>query len=153
MFYRLNVASVPIPPLRERKEDIPPLAEHFLRQYCSKYHKILAFMAVTLDVLSTYAWSRNVRELQNAIHNLVITLNIKLIAPNNLPERVSGLPSSDTDGEIYTGRRSFREIIAEKEREFLQKAIEAHGSVQKVANLFHIDRSTIFRKLGRQASK
>ena len=107
MFYRLNVASLHIPPLCERKEDIPPLAEHFLRQYGSKYHKTMAFMAVTLDVLSTCAWPGNVRELQNAIHNLIISLNTKLIAPNNLPERISGFPASDTDGEILRGEDPF----------------------------------------------
>ncbi len=108
LFYRLNVATLRIPPLRERPEDILPLAEHYLKEYTAKYHKSMAFMDVTLDLLLAWHWPGNVRELQNMIHSLV---------------------------------------MAEMERDFLRKAVEAHGSVQKVAELYKVNRSTIFRKL------
>ena len=149
LFYRLNVAAVRIPPLRERPEDIQPLAEHFLKQYTAKYHKALAFMGVTLDLMRAYAWPGNVRELQNLVHSLVITLAGPLIAPRDLPTGISGIDESARhySEAIMGGRRSLKEIMAEMECDFLRKAIEVHGSVQKVADLFHIDRSTIFRKL------
>ena len=155
LYYRLNVATVRIPPLRERPEDVRPLAEHFLHQYTVKYHKALAFMGVTLDMMRSYAWPGNVRELQNLVHSLVITLNGPLISPRDLPAQISGVSRDVTcySEEILAARRPLKEIMAEMERDFLLKAIEAHGSVQKVAELFQVNRSTIFRKLqsGRQA--
>ncbi len=149
LYYRLNVATVRIPPLRERREDVRPLAEHFLRQYTAKYRKCMAFMDVTLELLSGYAWPGNVRELQNLIHSLVITLNGPLISPRDLPAQISGADRDVSlyDEEIFAARRPLKEIMAEMERDFLLKAVQVHGSVQKVADFFHVNRSTIFRKL------
>lgn len=147
LFYRLNVANVQIPALRERREDITPLAEYFLRQYTAKYHKTMAFMPVTLERLNAHAWPGNVRELQNLVHGLVITLNTKLISPADLPKNmIRAEQPLDHDAYDLEGK-SLKEIMAEKEREFLHKAIQAYGSVQKVATLLKINRSTIFRKL------
>lgn len=144
-----------IPPLRERREDVRPLAEHFLRQYTAKYHKCMAFMDVTLELLGGYAWPGNVRELQNLIHSLVITLNGPLISPRDLPAQISGAGRdvSRYAQEIFAARRPLKAIMAEMERDFLLKAIEVHGSVQKVAELFQVNRGTVFRKLqgGRQS--
>ncbi len=69
LFYRLNVATLRIPPLRERPEDILPLAEHYLKEYTAKYHKSMAFMDVTLDLLLAWHWPGNVRELKNIIES------------------------------------------------------------------------------------
>jgi PAS domain S-box-containing protein len=149
LFYRLNVATLRVPPLRERSEDVRPLAEYFLRQYTTKYRKSLAFMNVTLDMMASYSWPGNVRELQNLIHSLVITLNSPLISPRDLPPQITGMSNDRTErvADIQIG--PFKEIVAEMERDFLLKAIEKHGSVQKVAELFQINRSTIFRKIRR----
>ena len=147
LFYRLNVASVFIPPLRDRKADIPLLAEHFLSQYSAKYRKTMAFMPVTLDLLTAHSWPGNVRELQNLVHSLVITLTTNLISPADLPKSMVKLPDTNINEEIFTEGITLKEIMAEKERDFLRKAIQAYGSVQKVAKMFKVDRSTIFRKL------
>ena len=135
------------PPLRERPEDVRPLAEHFLRQYTAKYRKTLAFMNITLDLLADYAWPGNVRELQNLVHSLVITRNGPLIGPGDLPEEISGREKTDVALTVPGEGRPLKDIVADMEREFLRKAIEVHGSVQKVAALFQVNRSTIFRKL------
>ena len=149
LFYRLNVATVAIPPLRQRREDVRVLAEHFLAQFCAKYRKALAFMDVTLERLAAYDWPGNVRELQNLVHSLVITLNGPLVSPRDLPAHISGLhqDAPETAEKYLYDSRPLREIMAEKEREFLLKAVEVHGSVQRVADFFHTNRSTIFRKL------
>ena len=149
LYYRLNVATVRIPPLRDRQEDVRPLAEHYLAQYATKYHKAMAFMDVTLDIMSAYSWPGNVRELQNLVHSLVITLSGPLISPRDLPPQISGSTreSSCYSEDILAARRPLRDIMAEMERDFLLKAIEVHGSVQRVAELFQINRSTVFRKL------
>lgn len=148
LYYRLNVATVQIPPLRKRGEDVRPLAQHFLHQYTAKYRKSMAFMDVTLDLMAGYGWPGNVRELQNMVHSLVITQNGPLISPRDLPVLLSGLgEKSPCPEEILCPRRPLREIMAEMERDFLLKAIEMHGSVQKVAEIFQINRSTVFRKI------
>lgn len=149
LYYRLNVATVRIPSLRDRKEDVPLLAEHFLAHYAAKYHKVMAFMDVTLNMMAAYAWPGNVRELQNMVHSLVITLNGPLITPRDLPAQVTGVThdASRYSEDVLGARRPLREIMAEMERDFLLKAIEVHGSVQRVAELFQVNRSTIFRKL------
>ncbi len=149
LYYRLNVAAIRIPSLCERPEDIRPLADYFLHQYCSKYHKQLAFMEITLNILSQYSWPGNVRELQNTIHSLVVTHKGTLIAPKDLPAHISGqeyTAKTYTDA-ILKGGRPLKDIVAEIERDLLLQAIEVHGSHQKVAELFQINRSTIFRKL------
>ncbi|SFL65825.1 PAS domain S-box-containing protein [Desulfomicrobium norvegicum] len=149
LFYRLNVATVTIPALRERPDDVRPLVEHFLRYYASKYGKSMAVMEVAMGILSRYQWPGNVRELQNMIHGLVITHKGTLVSPRDLPAAISeGLARERcyTD-DILTGGRSLKNIMADIERDFLQQALEVHGSVQKVADLFQVDRSTIFRKV------
>ncbi|MCR5815212.1 MAG: sigma 54-interacting transcriptional regulator [Desulfovibrio sp.] len=149
LFYRLNVATCRIPPLRERREDIRVLAEHYLAFYTAKYRKAMAFMDASWDLLCAYAWPGNVRELQNLVHSLVISLNGPLISPRDLPTQISqeerNLPGYTDD--ILHPKRPFKAIAADMERDFLKKAVEVHGSVQKVAQLFGLDRSTIFRKL------
>ena len=149
LFYRLNVGTVRIPPLRERPEDVRVLAELFLRQYTTKYRKKLAFMDITLDMLARYRWPGNVRELQNLVHSLVITRQGPRISPRDLPSSISGL-HDESGGHldaVLTQARPLREIIADMERDFLRRAIEVHGSVRRVSELFQVNRSTIFRKL------
>lgn len=149
LFYRLNVASIRIPSLRERPEDIRPLSNHFLHQYCIKYHKHLAFMDITLDILSQYPWPGNVRELQNTIHSIVITHKGTLISPQDLPIHINQQKKQvkTYSDDILKGGVPFKEIVAEIEKNLLLQAIEVHGSIQKVSELFQINRSTIFRKL------
>lgn len=149
LYYRLNVATVRIPPLRERPEDVRPLLQYFLRQYTAKYRKSMVFMDITLEMLTRYAWPGNVRELQNLVHSLVITLKGPLISPGDLPAQITGSVGEMGvhQEEIVLARRPFRAIMAEVECDFLLRAVEIHGSVRRVAELFQIDRSTVFRKL------
>lgn len=147
LYYRLNVATVLIPPLRKRAEDVRLLANYFLKMYTSKYRKNMTFMNITMDCLCRYPWPGNVRELQNSIHSLVITKNTVHISPRDLPPHILGSHDSMYNEDIMAGQRPLRDIMADIERDFLLKALEVHGSVQKVATLFQVNRSTIFRKI------
>lgn len=147
LFYRLNVVTLPISPLRERPDDIAPLAKYYLKQYSSKYHKTMAFMDATLELMRSWRWPGNVRELQNMIHGLVITLTGPLITPADLPAHIAPRDTAPYGEEILSPRHTLKEIMAEMERNFLRKAVEIHGSVQKVADLYKVNRSTVFRKL------
>ena len=149
LYYRLNVAVLEIPPLRERRDDIAPLAKSFLEEFSAKYHKNLHFMDITLEMMRNYSWPGNVRELENMVHSMAITAGSDAVSPADLPSQVAG-PSPLNKrfaGDIYSGRRTLKEIMTEAEADFLRRAIDMYGSVQKVSEVFKVDRSTIFRKL------
>jgi two-component system response regulator HydG len=87
LYYRLNVITIQLPTLRDRREDIPLLAHHFLRRYAAKNAKPLGgFTEEAMDLLQTYAWPGNVRELENAIERAVVLTRSGLITPVDLPE-------------------------------------------------------------------
>jgi DNA-binding NtrC family response regulator len=91
LFYRLNVINVPLPPLRERVEDIPLLAHHFLRRYAERLQKkVRSVSPEALDLLSGYRWPGNVRELENAIERAVVLCRGDAILPSDLPPAVTG---------------------------------------------------------------
>jgi transcriptional regulator with GAF, ATPase, and Fis domain len=90
LFYRLNVITIRIPPLRDRREDIPLLAQHFLRRFAAKNAKgIAGFTDEALDLLETYAWPGNVRELENVIERAVVLTRSSMISPADLPETLA----------------------------------------------------------------
>jgi two-component system response regulator HydG len=87
LYYRLNVITIPLPTLRDRQEDIPLLAHHFLRRYAAKNAKRLGgFTEEAMDLLQTYTWPGNVRELENAVERAVVLTRSDLITPVDLPE-------------------------------------------------------------------
>ncbi len=140
LFYRLQVAVVQVPPLRERREDILPLMRYYLRLFNTKYRKDLALTPETESSLLRYEWPGNVRELENFIHGLAIMLHKKWINLSDLPPSMLISPREDASGSLNS-------IIAEMEKELLRKALQTYGSAAEVANHFSVDRSTIFRKL------
>jgi PAS domain S-box-containing protein len=144
LYYRLQVAVVQIPPLRERKDDTLPLVRHFLAMFNAKYRKDLALTPETESALLDYGWPGNVRELENLIHGLVIMLQKKWVDTADLPPSMLIAPREDAD-------RSLNAIMADMERELLRKALQIYGSAAEVAVHFNVDRSTIFRKLKKYA--
>ena len=129
LYYRLNVATINIPPLRERAEDIGLLAKLFLAMYASKYRKNLYFLDITLEILRSYSWPGNVRELQNLVHSIAITARGPAISPQDLPSQISGTKQKESSfGEdIFADSRSLHEIMEEIEADFLTRAIEHYG--------------------------
>ncbi len=89
LYYRLNVVPIVIPPLRNRVEDIPPIVDHFLRQYNLSHHKNVKLSRQALDILISYDWPGNVRELQNLIERLLIMTESDCIQPEELPFFIS----------------------------------------------------------------
>jgi len=152
LYYRLRVAVLSIPPLRNRREDIMPLAHHFLNKYAARYKKEVHFGSTIEDVFINYRWPGNIRELENLIASQVVTCERDVIEAADLTgcklnkscERKRNLYET-----IEARNRSLKEIVQDLEREILSGAIEVHGSMAKVAEVLKIDRSTIFRKLKR----
>lgn len=89
LYYRLNVVPIALPPLRERREDIPLLLDSFLREFCSIYQKApKTFAARTLELLVQYSWPGNIRELRNLVERLVLLSRNDLIGPADLPQQI-----------------------------------------------------------------
>jgi DNA-binding NtrC family response regulator len=105
LYYRLNVIHLPIPPLRERREDIPPLFDHFLQVY-SKRHRVdpLRLLEETMARLVAYNWPGNVRELKNAVERLVIRRGSEVVAPEDLPREIAGKWSEPAAVACVPGR-------------------------------------------------
>lgn len=153
LFYRLRVADIHIPPLRERPEDILPLAEHFLSVFCSKYKKWIRFSDETRQALIRHRWPGNVRELENTVQSLVITADKDVVEAGDLPGSFSGpstgswtkhpFPIDECDG------KSLKAIMADIERDLLVNALKRFGTLGRVAEHFKVDRSTVFRKIKR----
>ena len=145
LFYRLNVVEITVPPLRERRDDIPLLAKHFAsksargRQSAEK-----PFAKETMQSLVNYDWPGNVRELENAIERAVI-LSGAVIDLESLPPKLSGggtFGVRDTDG--------FRQTLEEMERQYVFKVLDSVGDDKtQAANILGIDLSTLYRKLKR----
>ncbi|HEX2077567.1 MAG TPA: sigma-54 dependent transcriptional regulator [Longimicrobium sp.] len=154
LLYRLNVVPVKLPPLRMRREDIPALAQHFLRKYGQEYERgNLRFSPESLRVLSDYHWPGNVRELQNMVERIVsLCLPGQEITPEDLPEELSARPTNGRAAAVFSADLPFHEAknqaIAVFEKEYLRDLLRRHnGNISQAARTAGIDRKTIHRML------
>jgi Nif-specific regulatory protein len=129
LYYRVNVFPIFMPPLRERKDDIVLLADHFLEKYARENGKnITRISTPAIDMLTRYHWPGNVRELENAIERAVLLCDSDVIRSEHLPPSLQ-IASADEPREHLT----FAEIIANKERELIIDALKRSGGQQRKA--------------------
>ena len=138
LFWRLNVFVIDIPPLRERPEDVPLLAEHFLARFCrSMSRRDMKLSPAALSALQAYTWPGNVRELQNAIERAVVVGKPPAIEVADLPLRVSGAPARPGPGSL-----------AECEKAHIQSVLEsAAWNITRAARILEVDRVTLYNKI------
>lgn len=138
LFYRLNVVSVHLPPLRQRREDIRLLAEHFLNKFRAETNKrIERISPEALELMMEYDWPGNVRELANAIERAVVVGKKAEIIPEDLPFSRQGMPEK-------TGSKSLRD----REKLYILQALEDNGwNITKTAEDLEIDRVTLYNKI------
>ncbi|MFO7707048.1 MAG: sigma 54-interacting transcriptional regulator [Desulfobacterales bacterium] len=140
LFYRLNVIPIHLPPLRERKIDIPALIDHFLGEAAERYgRKPLAISSQALALMLDYRWPGNVRELQNAVLFAFVKCDGTLITPENLPMELREA------GAICTRRGPAKKLEIETVREALSRT---GGNKAKAAKLMGVGRATLYRFLG-----
>lgn len=158
LYYRLNVVSITIPPLRDRREDIPPLINHYLMKLnINDSTKFNLMNPAVMQYLTNYNWPGNVRELQNVLERLVIIANTRQITAADLPpeiykskntvlneyEQVFSVPDVQ---ESYKQKKN--ELIAEKESiQILSLLKKYHGNLTEVAKSMGFSRTTLYRKL------
>jgi DNA-binding NtrC family response regulator len=146
LFYRLNVVTIHLPPLRERAEDIPLLADHFLRKYMGENKKNVSQISPeAMEFLLTYGWPGNVRELENVIERSVTLSHRSVILPDDLPRRIR----AERKGDLAQTLPSHLPL-AELEKMYIQKILEeAGGNKKKAADILGIDRRTLYRMAAR----
>jgi len=145
LFYRLNVIEVSLPPLRDRGEDVLPLAQHFLAQACKRTGKRLrGFEPTSLKILLGYPWPGNVRELENVVERAVALAEGELIVPDDLPAQVRERRSTD----VLQGALSRNLTLADLERDYIHRVLQAEGGNKtRAAQRLGLDRKTLYRKL------
>jgi transcriptional regulator with PAS, ATPase and Fis domain len=138
LYYRLNVFSIAIPPLRERREDIPALANSFLARFAKAMNKpVLRISPEAMPLLTRYDWPGNVRELQNAIERAVLVARGREVTPGDFPFPGEG-PKGAPPGKS----------LSEVERQHVKRVLDEAGwNVTQAARLLEIDRVTLYNKI------
>ena len=154
LYYRLNVIPIRIPPLRERKTDIPLLVHHFLDHFNrSKKKKIRGISDEAMGSLTSYDWPGNVRELENTVERMVILVDHDIIGHQDLPERFHALPQPEAPQvlEIPEEGISLINAVNDYEKNLILQALTKTGWVKnKAARLLNLNRTTLIEKIKRQ---
>jgi DNA-binding NtrC family response regulator len=154
LYYRLDVVTIHLPPLRERVEDIPLLARHFLQHYTQESGKsITAISDKAMELLCAYSWPGNIRELENAIEQAVALSYQSILTPDDLPEAVrdhamakSFQPDSPNEQFLFLDAPTLEEV---KKRYVLHVLKHNQGNVSRSARVLNIDRRSLYRMLAR----
>ncbi|MBS1810070.1 MAG: sigma-54-dependent Fis family transcriptional regulator [Acidobacteria bacterium] len=150
LYYRLSVITLRVPPLRERREDIPLLAVHFLQKACEETRKRVTLSEAALRTLREYEWSGNVRELENTIEHAVLHTRGTIISDEDLPARIRTSLGSSTEPKsvTFSEQQFFSDLpsLDEIERRYLLFVLEAvKGNRTRAADVLKIDRRTLYR--------
>jgi PAS domain S-box-containing protein/TyrR family helix-turn-helix protein len=141
LYYRLMVVPIYLPPLRNRKEDIPLLIMHFIEKFNHHFGYNKKIMPKVIDKLIGYSWPGNVRELENVIERMMVTAPSEEITVNLVPETISN--------KIFLPKRGtkLKEAVEQTETYLLDESYKEYGSWNRVAEKLGVDRTTIFRKV------
>ena len=147
LYYRLNVVPIHVPPLRERREDIPALVEHFVRKIARECNRDVRGVSVgALEVLTRYDWPGNVRELENVLHRAVVLTRNPVIQLQDVPLDVAMPETGSRLGED-TGP-PLREAMEQFERQYILRVLEGTGwNVSRAARRLGVHRNTVLTKL------
>jgi transcriptional regulator with GAF, ATPase, and Fis domain len=161
LYYRLNVINVVLPPLRDRKEDIPLLIDHFFTKYCRENEKFLdsaqrstlRFEAEALQILMDHTWPGNVRELENVVERAVVLASAQSVAADVLPDylvQTGGMRIRRDESGYLPADASLFEMVADFERRKIVEQLEASNwSQTDAAEALHIPLSTLNQKIKR----
>ena len=155
LYYRLNVVTIQIPPLRQRLEDIPQLIHFYTEKYTKKYNIEKEFSEECIRCMIKYSWPGNIRELQNVVENLVIMTDSPKIEVDSLPEQFK---VSDTqlpiDNYLQEGMdSSLKDTMRNIETQIILRAMEKYKNTREVATALGVNQSTIVRKLQQARDK
>jgi len=146
LYFRINVIEIKLPPLRERREDIPPLINFFIGKYNGRLsRRISGISPSATKALMEYPWPGNVRELENAIEHAVSLSRSDVITGDDLP---SFLGESDDTGDLLARATEKRYTVADLERDYIMAVLQqTGGNKSRAAQILGMDRKTLYRKL------
>ncbi|MBC7105896.1 MAG: sigma-54-dependent Fis family transcriptional regulator [Firmicutes bacterium] len=146
LFFRLNVVAISLPPLRERKEDVPLLVEYFLKKYTREFNKeVKAFSPEAMDLLRRYDWPGNVRELENLVERAVVMADGPVVLPGDLPYN---LQRTRREEGAVAPRMTLKEIVADVEREVILRALrENDWNRTATAAALGLNRRSLYAKM------
>ena len=146
LYYRLNVIRIQAPTLRERKEDIPVLADYFLKRYCAKYDNFKDFTKSALDALRAYDWPGNVRELENIVERLVVWGTSEHLSRDDIL-MVTRFDRETPLRWFEPEHSTLPELVQAVETDAILQALRHHGSTRKAAEALGISQSALMRRL------
>ncbi len=150
LFYRLNVIPITVPPLRQRREDIPHLIDHFLRKYNEKYKQKKYISAPVVKRLAEYDWPGNVRELQNIVERMVVLTREEEIRLENIPPQIKTLVEKERQFHVdVSDVIPLKEALFQVEKKLIIKALQKYGTTRRAAEALGVDQSTVVRKFQR----
>jgi DNA-binding NtrC family response regulator/tetratricopeptide (TPR) repeat protein len=151
LFYRLSVIRIHVPPLRDRREEIPHLSTFFLREACERLGKPnVRLSAETLDLFDAFSWPGNVRQLRNEVQRAVAMAAGKLITPDLLSPVFGGSGAATEGGRHRSRSQTLSEAVDRLEREMIANALErAAGNISQTARTLGLTRRGLYLKLGR----
>ncbi|MCR8867891.1 sigma-54 interaction domain-containing protein [Peribacillus frigoritolerans] len=153
LFYRLNVIPIQIPALHERKEDIPLLIQHYLEKTNDKYQKYKKIHPSTYEVLTHYHWPGNIRELENLIERLILTIEEPIIFPEHLPQSITGQVEPPEDSTFLAIEQEcvenfdLKKTLENVERQLIAKALKKCKTTYEMAEHLGISQPTVIYKL------
>jgi DNA-binding NtrC family response regulator len=151
LYYRLNVVKIDLPPLRDRLEDVPLLANHFMQKYLPPGELPKQISPAAMQVLLNYRWPGNVRELENVIERACVTCRDKVIELENLPPELTAAPAPKLPFHIDLERplpKLLNEAIANIEQTYIRKALKkARGNVGRCASICGLSRRSVTAKI------
>ncbi len=151
LFFRLNVVPLVVPPLRERREDIPLLAMQMLARHNKHYGKKKSLSHEVIQSLVAYGWPGNVRELSNVIEYLLVTSETNEIRVEQLPSQIRRSIAAAPGQQQGPGR--LKDVTADYESQLIQDAVARHGSIRRAARHLGVHPSTLSRKIKRHLSQ
>lgn len=140
LYYRLNVVPIKLPPLRERIEDVPLLVDHFVERFCKRCNREVQFTKPALDLLMSYHWPGNIRELENLIERIVTICPKREILPEDIPIKV--------EKKKHWEARNLKTVVAETEAVHIVKVLEmTEGHKRNAAKILGITPKTLWQKM------
>jgi DNA-binding NtrC family response regulator len=146
LFYRLNIVPIELPPLRQRADDIPALAKHFLRRYATEFAKDLeGFSAEAIQALLVYTWPGNVRELEHVVERAAVLAQDKTIQRSDLV-----LPNTETHEKPQSLRCAKASLVEKFEKTYIQGLLAAHdGNITRAAQAAQKNRRAFWQLIRR----
>lgn len=145
LYYRINVVSIHVPPLRQRREEISFLAEHYLYRYCQNYGLNKIYAPEVLQCFNQYDWPGNVRELKNIVENLIVSNSGPILTLDYLPQSfLKGFKPEILQKEQQSTLRAITEIT---ERSLISQALKETGGLRGAARVLGMNHSTLYRRI------